>query len=179
MEGIEVLFWGLSVLFCLVMVFAILVWCRGWRRQEREETERQIQAFASEVARLTSAIEALDHTAASLQTADEQLAGGINELRTTVSRVRTLASASASSEAGPAVAKRPPPPAPSDEAARTVRDEPMKDGDDPVEGGPRFEEARALLLSGQSPLEVAKALDIGAAEVRMMARMIEAEKRQE
>ena len=46
-------------------------------------------------------------------------------------------------------------------------------------GGPRFEEAKALLLSGKSPLDVAKVLDIGAAEVRMMARMIESEKRQE
>ncbi len=173
MEGIEVLFWGLSVLFCLVMAFAILVWCRGWRRQEREETEQQIQALATEVARLTSAIEALDHTAASLQTADEQLAGGINELRTTVSRVRTLASGSAPVEAGPAAVRRQPPPPPSEEAAEAILDETA------VERGPRYEEARALRLSGQSPLDVAKSLDIGAAEVRMMARMIEAEKGQE
>ena len=174
MEGIEVLFWGLSVLFCLVMTFAILVWCRGWRRQEREETERQIQALASEVARLTSAIEALEHTSASLQTADEQLAGGINELRTTVTRVRALASAPAPSEGEPAGARRHPPPSPSEEPAETVRDEPAA-GD----GSERYGQARTLLLSGQSPLDVAKALDIGAAEVRMMARMIEAEKRQE
>ena len=42
MQGIEVLYWAISVVFCLAMVFAILLWCRSWRKEEHEANTRQI-----------------------------------------------------------------------------------------------------------------------------------------
>ena len=81
MHGIEILFWALSALFWLALLFAILLWCRSWRKEERELTRRHIQMLSREVERLGEAIEMLDHTVASLQTADEQFGRRIEALQ--------------------------------------------------------------------------------------------------
>jgi len=88
MQGLEILYWGLSILFCLAMGFAILLWCRSWRKEEREESARQIGALTREVARLSSTIDLLENTSASLQTVDEQFSRDIENLRNCIVRVR-------------------------------------------------------------------------------------------
>ncbi|MCZ6632272.1 MAG: hypothetical protein O7G87_02640, partial [bacterium] len=149
MQGIEVLYWGLSVLFCLAMVFAILLWCRSWRKEERETTARQLQILAREVGRLSEALEMLDHISASLQTADEQLTKQVEDLQVAIRRLQ-------SPHAKPASAPLDPPSEPN------VED--------------RYAEAQGLLQAGNSPVEVARKLDLGTAEVHMIARMLEEKK---
>ena len=80
-EGLHILYWALSILFCLAFAFAILLWCRSWRREEREETGRRIQRLSDEVGRIAAAVDALENTAASLEMADGKLAGHLGDLR--------------------------------------------------------------------------------------------------
>lgn len=157
MHGIEVLYWALSVLFCLFLVFAILLWCRSWRKEEREATDRRLQILSREIGRLSEAIELLDHTAASFQTADEQLSKQVEDIQKALrltARPPVLPEIPRDSKS--------PPPDPSSEPLPEVED--------------RYREARALLQEGQSPLEVARKLDLGTAEVRMIARVLKGEK---
>lgn len=160
MQGIVILYWALSLLFCLAMVFAILLWCRSWRREERTETARQIQALSQEIGRLTGAVDLLEHTSVSLQTADEQLARDIETLRKKIQQIRVP---SPPVKPSPLETQFPQPPQDTPEGAQ--------------EGAKadRYTKARALLQKGQSPLEVARDLDIGTAEVRMIARMVDME----
>lgn len=167
MQGIEVLYWALSILFCLALAFAILLWCRTWRREERGETAQQIRALTGAVGRLTASVEVLEHASASLQMADEQMARQLEDLRGIV-RVLQAASLPPSGRTPPDPAEsRPPASSPSrtDSASETPAPEPED----------RYAQARALLLDGRSPLEVARTLDLGTAEVQMIARIIDLE----
>jgi predicted RNase H-like nuclease (RuvC/YqgF family) len=167
MQGLDILYWGLSMLFCLAMGFAILLWCRSWRKEEREESAKQIGALATEVARLVEAVDMLEHTSSSLRTADEQIARNIEDLRNCVVRLRQ--SVPVESRADIPVSGTP-------EPETSVLPDTIASGDagatdQELELDP-FAEARSRLKSGQTPVEVAKALDIGTAEVRMIARMM-------
>ncbi len=168
MQGIEILFWGLSVLFILALGFAILLWCRSWRREEREQTERQVRALSEQLERLTSAVEFLEHTSASLQTADEQLSRGIEDLQKNIAQLRTTVPAHkpAPSRLVEPVTKQ------SEPTRQQMEPEEIPEPQEAAEAD-RFVQARALLQKGRSAAEVARALDIGAAEVRMIARMMD------
>ena len=166
MQGLEILYWGLSILFCLAMGFAILLWCRSWRKEEREESARQIGAITREVARLSAAIDLFENTSASLQTADEQFSRDIENLRNCIVRLRQtvpqdnrtpLAPQPDTQQDSPSLPETPSPEHPSSQ---------QDSDDDP------FTRARTLLKTGQTPEDVARTLDIGIAEVRMIARMM-------
>ena len=171
MHGIEFLYWALSILFCLAMVFAILLWCRSWRREERGETERQILTLSREVSRLIGTVDMLEHTSASLQTADEQLAQDVESLRKSIHQIRASVSpVKAAPQPGETQTVRPvAPPAP--QAAPDLTAEETETD--------RYAQARALLAEGRSAQDVARTLDIGTAEVRMIARMVNTEKDRE
>lgn len=162
MQGIQIVYWALSILFCMAMGFAILLWCRGWRREERAETTRQIVALSSEIGRLTQAVDALEHTSSSLQTADELLAQHMENLRGTIRKMQT---------ASVSPAKRPEPKPPNIPVPPPA--EPPVETDEEAD---RYAQARALLEKGRPPVDVARMLDIGTAEVRMIARMMGQEK---
>jgi len=162
MQGIQIVYWALSILFCMAMGFAILLWCRGWRREERAETARQIVALSSQIGRLTQAVDALEHTAASLQTADELLAQHVENLRRAIRKMQT-ASFSPAEPAEPKSSNIPVPP-------------PAKPPVEAEEEADLYAQARALLEKGRSSVDVARTLDIGTAEVRMIARMMGQEK---
>ena len=159
MQGIEVLYWALSVLFCLAMVFAILLWCRSWRKEERETTASQLQILAREVGQLSEALEMLDHITASLQTADEQITKQVEDLEVAIRRLQSPATKPASESV------------PVSKPASAPLDPPSESN---VED--RYAEARGLLQTGHSPVEVARKLDLGTAEVHMIARMLEEKK---
>jgi hypothetical protein len=161
-HGIDIFYWGLSLLFCLAFGFAILLWARGWRREERAETARRMSELATEVAKLAAAVEQLEHTAASLRTADELLAQGIKDLQS------TAAGAAPAPAVGRTVDPAPPsPPTPSPTQPIAEKEAgPLPEED-------RFAEARRLLMEGLSPTEVAQKLDIGAAEAKMLARVVQ------
>lgn len=169
MQGIDVLYWALSIVFCLALLFAILLWCRGWRREEQEASTRQMQLLAREVKRLAESVEALDQTAASLQTADEQLTRHVESLRDAVRDLRRRQNA---------LPERPMPgrvaaPAPALQKApvsKTTQDGPEAGEADDED---RYDQARALLKSGRDPVEVARQLDLGTAEVKMIARLLQ------
>lgn len=168
MQSIEILYWGLSILFCLAMCFAILLWCRSWRREEQEETARQVRALAEEVARLNAAVDLLAHTAAALQTADEQLSGHVETLQKNLRQLRPGAG-----QAKRAVPVRPVEPGPRKAAGPPAEERPSVSSE-PVPGSEQdlYARARVLLGQGHSPMEVARILDIGAAEVKMLARVM-------
>jgi hypothetical protein len=165
-QGIEIFYWALSILFCLAFGFAILMWARGWRREEREESTRRMSELAAQVTKLSSAVEQLEHTAASLQTADELLAQGIKDLRA-VPRQTKPAPPKAEPVAPPTPVQVKPAPAPPVASPTATADESADDD--------RFAAARKMLLEGRSPTEVAQKLDIGAAEAKMLARVVERE----
>lgn len=167
MQGIEVLYWALSIVFCLALFFAILFWCRSWRHEERETNLRQLQQLAREVRRLSEAIEGLENTAASLQTADEQLSLQVENIRNLGRDLKRQLT---------------PPAAPPIVSAPTVSvSEPMApvppSADEIVSlqeaSEDRYAQARDLLLAGEAQTDVARQLDLGTAEVRMIARLLD------
>mgnify|MGYP001330188969 len=138
------------------MVFAILLWCRSWRKEERETTARQLQILVREVGRISEALEMLDHITASLQTADEQITKQVEDLQVAIRRLQS------------------PPTKPVSESV-PVSKAPL---DSPSESNveDRYAEARGLLQAGHPPVEVARKLDLGTAEVHMIARMLKEKK---
>ena len=163
MKGIEVLYWALSILICLSMVFAILLWCRSWRREEREETEKQIRALYEGTARLSASMEMMEHTFASLEAADEQFSRQIEDLRDAVQRLRTSVPLQPVSQ--PPVLE-----VSKTEESHVVSSDP--DSNSPEKAGDQYAQARTLLTQGQSALDVARTLEMGSAEVNMIARMM-------
>ena len=156
MQGIDILYWAISVVFCLGLLFAILLWCRSWRREEHDNNTRQLQLLAREVRRLRDVIESLDASVASIQTADEQFSQQLESLRNTVRLLkRGVPTASQTLERNAPQRRRKP--------AEL----------DPIDSEDRYGQARSLLLSGRDPVEVARILDLGTAEVTMIARMLE------
>ena len=164
-QGIGVLYWALSVVFCLALVFAILFWCRNWRNEERENNLRHLQLLAREVRRLSEAIDRLDETAAALQTADEQFSQQVEHIgnlgRDLKRQLTPLAAPAARSSRAestkPKLDVTPPEPV-------VFLEESSED---------RYAQARDLLLAGQDETDVARRLDMGTAEVRMIARLLE------
>lgn len=163
MQGIEVLYWALSVLFCLALVFAILLWCRSWRKEERETHVRHLQLLAREVKRLSEAIEGLEHTAASLQMADEQFSQQVENIRNMGRDLKRQLTPSVVPTPKPVVSEPKPVSAPSPREVVAFQ-ESSED---------RYAQARDLLLAGESQTDVARQLDLGTAEVRMIARLLE------
>ena len=151
MESVEILYWGLSSLFSLAMAFAILVWCRSWRKEERQERDRQIQALQASVNRLMGALELMDQTAASMQAADEKL-----------TRFIDLQERPTPQPAAAQPQQADPPPQPDSEPSRTS----SPDGQDV------YERAKRLVQAGSTPAQVARELDLGVAEVQMIARVL-------
>ena len=164
MQGIEILVVTLAAFFGLGIFFAILLWCRGW---QREQSDRQFQSLRALSDRLGDALDMLDHTAASLQTVDGQLTQQLEDLRSSVLRLQNVRPG-ASLESG-------------DAPLQTARSaEPTTNGDSSSQSEPRestsatsdrYDEVQALLKKGRSTVEIAHDLDIGVAEVRMIARM--------
>jgi len=182
MQGIEVLYWALSVVFCLALLFAILFWCRNWRNEERETHLRHMQLLAREVKRLAEAVEGLENTSASLQTADEQFSQQIENIRNVVRDLkrqeRHMAASVVSTTKMPVSEPTAPPPvsptassSESTPAPASVSSEERVGLQEAAED--RYAEARDLLLAGQSQTDVARQLDLGTAEVRMIARVLE------
>ena len=171
MQSIDVLYWALSIVFCLALQFAILLWCRGWRREERDASTRQIQLLAREVKRLAEAIETLDHTSASLQTADEQLTRHVESLR---DAVRDLKRRQQTPAEHPVQQRRVEPPLEHRPQRTTASvgaptEQETKSGDD----DDRYDQARTLLKAGRDPVDVARQLDLGTAEVNMIASLLQ------
>ena len=168
-QSLEILYWAFSILFCMAMGFAILLWCKSWRKEEREEADRRASTLSAEIEKLASAVDLLEHTAASLRTADEQLAQGIKDLKETVARSQRTGVA-----ATPAVL-----PVPDQEpltgSTGVERPAPAAPAEEPAADHDRYGEARDLLRQGLPPTEVARRLDIGAAEAKMLARVIQEE----
>lgn len=165
MEGLELLAICLSVLFGLGMIFSILLWCRSWRKEEREQTDLQIKALRGVIRKLSDTVEMLDHTTASLQTADGLLTQQLEDLRSSVTRLqnirvpREIVPTTSINQAS--VAEKPEGASPS----ATRVDTPA------TSSGPAYDAVSGLLERGKSTLEIAHALDIGIAEVRMIARI--------
>jgi citrate synthase len=155
MQDIDILYWAISIVFCLGLLFAILLWCRSWRREEREIHTRQLQQLAREVRRLRDAVETLDTSVASIQTADEQFSQQLDTLRDTVRDIK---------RSTPVLSTAPKLSAP---IQRVETPEPAPDDSDD-----RYAQARSRLQSGKDPVEVARLLDLGTAEVAMIARML-------
>lgn len=183
MQGIEVLVVTLAAFFGLGILFAILMWCRSWRRDEREQTERQMQTIQMQVDRLRDAIELLDHTAASLQTADDQFTGQLEDLRRAIvsfkrgpalpTPAQEISEAESLAPASGSIYRSDRAESPVDEPELATS--PLANGDELAAPstlkGSRYEEIHALIRQGRSTLEIARDLDIGVAEVRMIARM--------
>ena len=169
MAGIELLAISLTVLFGLGIVFSILLWCRSWRKEEHKLADQQIKTLRGAVQKLTDAIEMIDHTTASLQTADGLLTQQLEDLRNSVTRLQNMGlqagaeTAIATPTYEPAAVENPVTLMNSNAPQETVV----------VQSGHSYNAVAGLLKDGKSTLEIARKLDIGIAEVRMIARMHE------
>ena len=165
MEGLELLAISLSVLFGFGMFFAILLWCRSWRKEDHEQTDQQIKALRATIRKLTEAVELLDHTAASLQTADGLLTQQLEDLRSSVTRLQNIRPATMPT----------PDPSPPIEQDNAVEAENPPEAEEQTssesETSGSYDAVGELLQKGKSTVEIARELDIGVAEVRMIARM--------
>jgi hypothetical protein len=186
MADFHILIWALSLLFCMAMGFVILLWCRSWRREEREATERHVENLSREISRLAVAVDGMDETAASLLAADDQLANDIERLREQVRLIRSAGGIAAGvgrpddetplNETPRAETPVPETPLLKTHAADGSSDPETSPEVEAVESKPsadRYEEARRLLREGLSELEVARQLEMGAAEIRMISRMLD------
>ena len=165
MEGIELLAISLSLLFGVGMIFSILLWCRSWRKDEREQTDLQIKAMRQSVRKLAEAIEMLDHTTASLQTADGLLTQQLEDLRSSVDRLQNV-----KLQVEPKVIVQTPSQAGLQKTGQDVETS-VTETTSELESGTSYEAVAGLLKEGKSTLDIARELDIGVAEVRMIARM--------
>ncbi len=166
MEGLELLAISLCVLFGVGMIFSILLWCRSWRKEDREQTDLQIKALRGSIGKLTDAVEMLDHTAASLQTADGLLTQQLEDLRSSITQLQSIRSR-------PDVAVTPTPPVVDQikVSQECVDERPGEETVATTETSGAYDAVNGLLKQGKSTLEIARELDIGVAEVRMITRM--------
>ena len=164
MDGLEFLAIALSVVFGFGVIFSILLWCRSWRKEDREATDQQIKILRGSIRKLSEAVEMLDHTAASLQTADGLLTQQLEDLRSSITKLQSIRPA-----AEPEVQTAPEPAQPETDAV-VVSEEP-EEADEPSNPPSSYETVNDLLKQGKSTVEIARELDIGVAEVRMIARM--------
>ena len=165
MEDIELLAISLSLLFGVGMIFSVLLWCRSWRKDEREQTDLQIKAMEQSVRTLAEAIEMLDHTTASLQTADGLLTQQLEDLRSSVDRLQTV-----KLKEEPKVVVQTLSQAALQKTEQDVETSVIKTTTE-LESEKSYEAVAGFLKEGKSTLEIARELDIGVAEVRMIARM--------
>ena len=163
MAGIELLAISLSVLFGLGIIFSILLWCRSWRKEERELADQQIKTLREAIRKLTDAIEMIDHTTASLQTADGQLTHQLEDLRSSVTRLQNV---KLQADTKPTTVTPTYEPAAVESPVTSANS-----NAEVVQSGSSYDEVVGLLKNGKSTLEIARKLDIGVAEVRMIARM--------
>jgi hypothetical protein len=151
MSGFEVLLWTIPVLFGLSLLFAILLWCRGWRREDRWEMDRRLKLLTAQVTKLSEVVENLEKIHAAARTADNRLSEQLTALSADVSRL--LAGRSPAS---------PSPPTPHLSSP----------ADAPTDSADRYERAREMLSSGTDPVEVARHLDISLGDIHVIQRMM-------
>ena len=167
MEGLQLLAVSLAVLFGFGMIFSLLLWCRSWRKEDREQTDQQIRALRASIKKLIESVELLDHTAAALQTADGLLTQQLEDLKSSITQFQGIRSLPGEDESE------------TFETAETstisekeaVASQEDINGENPTQGSTAYNAVSDLLGQGKPTLEVARELDIGLAEVRMIARM--------
>jgi hypothetical protein len=169
MEGLELLTISLSVLFGVGMIFTILLWCRSWRKEDREQTDLQIKALRVAIRKLTESVELLDHTAASLQTADGLLTRQLEDLRSSITQLQNVRPVQETSPRVEPEVRR-------EDVAKPSEPEQAVEEAIPSESASAYDTVNDLLKQGKSTVEIARELDIGVAEVRMIARMRATEK---
>jgi len=166
MEGLEFLAIALSLVFGFGVIFSILLWCRSWRKEDREATDQQIKILRGSIRKLSEAVEMLDHTAASLQTADGLLTQQLEDLRSSITKLQNIRPVVEPED--PPATKRERPPKESAPAIVTEESTEAEAQGDPPSS---YEAVTDLLKQGKSTVDIARELDIGVAEVRMIARM--------
>ncbi len=165
MGGLEVLFWTLPVLFVLALLFAILIWCRSWRREEGSEMDRRLKRLAEQVTRLTEAVDQIQKTQTAARAAEGRLSEQMAALSADVTRFLSVSPPSAShpGDKSPgydsSLAPRPSP----------VAHAPGSDSSPPD----RYDRARQMLASGTDPVDVARSLDISLGDVHVLQRMMD------
>lgn len=153
MGGLEVLFWTIPTLFVLALLFAILFWCRSWRREEGWEMDRRLKLLTEQVTRLAETIEQLQKTQASARAAEGRLSEQLTALSADVTRL---------------LAARPQP----SSLAPRPSSPPSATADASSDAPDRYDRARKLLASGADPVEVARSLDISLGDVHVLQRMM-------
>ena len=141
MGGLETLLWTIPILFTLALLFAILLWCRGWRREERWETDRRLKLLGDQAAKFSEALDRLERIHASSGRLSEQL----QALSADLTRLLACLSSSQPSVSGTTTSL----------AAGPTQ---------------RYDQAREMLSAGSDPVEVARRLDLSLGDVQTIQR---------
>jgi thiamine pyrophosphate-dependent acetolactate synthase large subunit-like protein len=152
MGSFEILLWTVPVLFALALLFAILLWCRSWRREEGWETDRRLKLLTAQVTRLSELVDQMEKTLSVTRTAQARLSEQMTALAADLPR--PVPSSPVSRPGDPSPGHPPPSKA------------------DPVEKD-RYERAREMLASGTDPVEVARQLGISRGDVDLILRMMD------
>ncbi|MBI2952552.1 hypothetical protein HYY27_10670 [bacterium] len=164
MGGLEVLFWTIPILFTLALLFAILLWCRGWRREEGQEMDRRLKLLTEQVTKLAGAVEQLQRTQTTARTAEGRLSEQMTALFASVSRFLSAPPSPASHPGD----KSPGYISPTSSTSHPGDKSPGHDSPSPD----RYDRAREMLASGADPMEVARALDISLGDVHVLQRLL-------
>ena len=154
MGGLEILFWSIPILFALALLFAILLWCRTWRREEGAEMDRRIRLLTTQVTKLSELVERLEKAQAASRAAESRLSEQFSALSSDVTRLLS---------ARPAPASHPGDESPSYPSPIPNPQSPSSD---------RYERMRELLSSGVEPVEVARQLDVSLGDVQVIQRLM-------
>lgn len=152
----ETLYWAVPVLFALALQFAILVWCRTWRREDDAEMDRRIRLLTSQVTRVSEVVDRLEKAQTAARSAEARTAQQLESLSADLSRLLSHSSP-------PSSPSRTSPPGPQDGGPQTPRQDPQD----------RYEKARELLSSGVGPVEVARQLDVSLGDVQVIQRLLD------
>ncbi|OGG55622.1 MAG: hypothetical protein A3F84_01735 [Candidatus Handelsmanbacteria bacterium RIFCSPLOWO2_12_FULL_64_10] len=164
MGGFELLLLAIPVIFVLALLFAILLWCRGWRREEGQEMDRRLKLLTEQVTRLAEAVAQLQKTQAAARTAEGRLSEQMTALFANVSRFLSAPPSSASHPGD----KSPGYISPTSSTSHPGDKSPGHDSPPPD----RYDRAREMLASGADPVEVARALDISLGDVHVLQRLL-------
>lgn len=162
MTGLDLLLYAIPLFLALALQLALLLWCRSWWREDREEMDRRLKLLSDQVSRLSEALDQFQKAQAATKASEGRL---LEQLTTLFADVTRHLSARPPSSASPA-------PSSSSATQHPALSRAEGSAPDAQRSPDRYERAREMLSSGADPVEVARTLDISLGDVHVLQRLL-------